>query len=675
MISRIATITTTFLFCISSVAVGQPTSPTLPERMENFRLIDQTDRSWELYRLREAPAVVIFVYGVGCPIVRLSAPGLETLKTEYTEKGVQFIGLNPNVLDNREEVAKEAEEYSVTLPILMDTSGAISSSLGITRMAEFIVAVPKQDWKIVYRGPMDDRFDYGSQKPEATKTWLRDALEAVLAERAPETAVVQTKGCLVNMPKVEEVSYAKDIVPILQSKCTDCHVEGGIGPFALDSYDRVRKWAPMMRETIRTKLMPPWHADPHYGKFSNARALSSEEERTLLAWIERGAPKTEEEPDPLAENVKPREAVWAMGEPDLVLQLPNPEEIPATGIVDYRYITVPTGLTEDKWVSGLEVLPTDPTVVHHALIFVAYPKQYRHIQPRSESGLNGYFAAYLPGARIKPYPDGTGQFLPAGSSLVFQMHYNTTGKASVDQTKMGLYFHKSTPAKTLLIEAAAETDFGIPPNVQDHPIAAAERFRRPIEVHGLSPHMHYRGGRARFIAMQPDGAVNTMLNVPFYEFDWQPMYFFEEPISLPEGSRMRVEGAFDNSVFNPKNPDPNKFVYFGEQSFEEMFIGYIAYAVPYDAERFAPREIDPADYVGYGQTLNKETLVGTKWSVMRQITVSLEADGVAIANNFVRGTWEVRGNDIYITSPIENITVSIQGDELLFRGRPMRRLE
>lgn len=661
------------LLLATSIAASAETPA--PERVENFRLIDHAGKSWELYRLKDAPAVVLYIYGSGCPIVQKGAPGFERLKAAYAEKGVQFLMLDANEADTRADVATDVKAFSITAPVLMDASQSIARALGVTRTAEAFVLSPKDNWKIMYRGAVDDRFDYGAQKETATKEWVKNALDAVLAGQPVAEPRTNVKGCLVTFAETDGLTYEKDIAPIVKAKCADCHTDGGIGPFAFSDYASLKGKSKMVRESIRTRQMPPWHADAAPGTFLNDRSLTHEEERKLLAWIEQGAPRDEAAPDPLAAADTTAKQDFALGKPDLLVQLPEPQEIPAEGVVEYRYVTVPTGLTEDRWVEAIDVQPSNRAVVHHALIFVIYPKEYRHIQPRADGGLNGYFGAYLPGALIKPFPDGSGQFLPKGSAFIFQMHYTPTGKPETDQTKMALYFHDALPAKAFQVEAAAETDFRIPPNTADAPVEAGQRFRQPVDVYGLSPHMHYRGGRARFDAVLPDGNVRTMLNVPYYQFDWQPMYFLEKPISLPEGSSMRVEGGFDNSVFNPRNPNPNTWVFFGQQSFEEMFIGYVAIGVPRDDAKFAPKPVDASKYIGFGETLTEQNIVGTKWRLSGEIELEFQADGVVMANNTIKAKWRMSHNDIFIDSNLQDVWLSVVGDELLFQGNPVRRVE
>lgn len=638
-------------------------------RIENFRLIDQHDVSHELYRLDEAAAVVLYVHGNGCPIVRQSYGLLNEIRDDYAEQGVAFLMINPNTQDTRAEVREELEEFGASaFTVLLDQAQTVTQGLGVERMAEVLLIDPKNDWRIVYRGAVDDRFEYGATRPAPEHTWLRDALDAHLAGKPIGTPRAPVKGCRIHYLIPEEISFARDVAPIIAEKCMTCHVSGGIGPFRLDSHRRVRGWGEMIRETVLTRRMPPWHADPHYEVFSNNIGLSPEEERILLTWIARGA-ELGDEADPLP-DLAPLKDEWALGEPDVVVQLPEEQHLPATGIVDYRYIYVPVELTEDRWVRALDVRPTNLAVVHHALIFIVYPPEFRHIQPDMRSGLGGYFAAYLPGGEVQPFPDGSGQFVPKGSTFIFQMHYSTTGKEETDQTRMGLYFHDETPEKEFRIRAANFNDFRIPPNVQDHPARATYNFRHEADLWGASPHMHFRGGRFRYDAHFPDGEVRTLLNVPFYEFDWQPLYMLAEPVPIPAETRVVCDGAFDNSRYNPRNPNPNAMVFFGEQSHEEMFIGYLAMTLPMDPERFLPREVS-AD----APALTRETLIGSKWYVTRNIMLRFDEDGSVWGNDYLRGDWELRDNVITITSRTFNLELLMQGPDLVFRGRALRRAE
>lgn len=628
----------------------------LPHAM-NFRLIDHTDRSWELYRFPEAPLIVVAAHSTSSDTVDSSQAAWAKLQTEHPD--LRFFYLNANSADTRADLAGWAETKDAQTPILKDTVQAVSRQAGLQAAGDIAIIQPSRDWAIVWRGTISD-LDVVSS-----------AIQAITAGEVPPTARPASADEAIGYAAASDVQYARDVAPILQARCVSCHSEGNTGPFSMNSYRKVKGWSEMIEEGVMTKRMPPWHADPAYGHFVNDLSLTADEEQTLLTWIRAGAPKGADEPDPLALAEPDDNDAWHLGEPDVVLEMPRPFDLPATGLVDYQYIHVPTGLTEDKWVRALEVKAGNREVVHHALIFVLYPPEYAHIQPRENEGLNGYFASFLPGALPRPYPEGTGQFLPAGSTFIFQMHYTTMGKATSDQSRMGLYFHDEPPAEALRITAVSETDLKIPPQNRDVEVQKEERFRKPGKIWGLSPHMHYRGSRFRFTAEYPDGGEATLLNIPYYEFDWQPMYLLNDPVAFPEKSRIRVVGAFDNSPTNPRNPDPDKYVRFGRQSFEEMFIGYVMMSEARDPEIFQPRgerTLGEAE-----ETLTAETLVGTKWR-MSGFGMQFLEDGKFLSVAFA-GKWHVEGNMVYVKMGNRVISAAIMGSRLFYNGSPLTRIE
>lgn len=656
-----------------ATAAATPTVTSPVTHVEDFRLLDHTGRSVALYRAADAPAVVLYIHGVGCPIVRNAVPELNRLQEQFSTAGVVFYMLNANPQDARADLARDVADYGINMPILKDPTQRIVKSLGCTRTAEALVLDPQDKWKILYRGPVDDRFDYGAQKEVAEHRFVEEVLTAHLAGQAVEPKTVETKGCLISFPEEKPVSYASEVAPILKARCINCHSEGGIGPFAMSSYKKVQGWSEMIRENLRTLRMPPWHADPEVKTFHNSLDLTVDERRTLIAWVEQGAQQDGAE-DPLAAYTVAHDSHWSLGEPDHVVQLPEPQKVPASGVLRYVYVNVPSGLTEDKWLRGVEVIPTAMEAVHHALVFILYPREYRHLQPDNRGGLDGFFASYLPGGNVQPYPEGTAQFVPAGSTFVFQMHYNTTGKEVEDQTRMALYFNDGPPPQVLNIRAASETDFEIPANTPDYAVESGFRFRADATLLGLSPHMHYRGSRFRFDATYPDERKETLLSVPWYQFDWQPMYYFDQPIAIPKGTRVQCEGAFDNSKFNPRNPDPGASVRFGEQSFEEMFIGYLSYSEPFNPEDFKPRDPNPDKWAGYGKPITAETLAGTTWQVGRRFKMRFEADGKLVVNDQFEGSWKLDGDRLELKAGPRDVTVDVVADELFLEGRPMTRI-
>jgi peroxiredoxin len=558
----------------------------LPERVTNFQLLDAHGASHDLYRHSDAKGVVLFFQGNGCPIVRQSFIELKNLRDAYAEKGIVFLQINANPQDTRKEVLEEMADFDMDIPVLLDERQSVTRMLGVNRTAEAIVITP-QRWRIVYRGAMDDRFDYGTRRPEAQNEYLKDAIDALLAGKDPEPAMTETKGCLIHLrPEPEQVSYVHDVAPIIAEKCVTCHAPGRVGPFALASHRDVDGWTRMIEEVLLTKRMPPWNADPHIGRFANDWTLTAEEERTLLAWLRAGAPRDEGD-DPLIAAAEKaavpatahNEHPWTLGEPDVVVSLPRPIEIPADGLMPYAYVTVRPELEEDVWVTATEIIPTDHGVTHHALVFVSYPAEYKHLERDVKGGLEGYFAAFVPGQGADPFPEGTGKFLPKGSTLVFQMHYTPNGKATTDQTVLGLHTQRTPPANLLDARSVYNNRVRIPPHADEHTMRASYTLEEDIVLHGMWPHMHYRGKHFAIGAILPDGDRVPLLSVPRYDFNWQILYRLEEPMFLPAGTRIVCTGAHDNSVRNPANPDPDAWVTFGEQTYDEMFVGYLVYAL------------------------------------------------------------------------------------------------
>ncbi|GMU92950.1 MAG: hypothetical protein AMXMBFR4_20080 [Candidatus Hydrogenedentota bacterium] len=643
-----------------------------PVSASNFRLEDHAGASHELYRLSDAKAVVLFFHGNGCPIVRKSVAELRAIRDEYAPQGVTFWFINGNADDRRAEVVKEAAEFGIDFPILMDSAQLVTRDLGTTRTAEAVVLNPR-GWRIEYRGAVDDRLDYGVEKPQATSRWLRDALDAVLAGDRPQITQTETRGCRIDLLREpKRTSYAKHIAPLLQKKCASCHVEGHIGPFAMDSYEKVAGRKRMIREVLMTKRMPPWHADPHSGEFANDSSLDREELRSLIAWIDAGAPRGDGE-DPLLQLAgADASEYWPMGQPDLVFEMPRSFTVPASGVVDYQYFRVRYTGAEDIWVRGADILPGNRAVLHHALIFINYPDRLKSLEPDFEGGLDGFFAGYVPGMLNDFYPKDTGKFVPAGSEFVFQMHYTTNGRSETDRSKLGLYVAKKKPKREFFTRAAANTDFEIPPNSPDSETESTYDFTHDVLLYEMGPHMHYRGKRFQYHVKYPDGRSELLLSVPNYDFNWQTMYRLKEPKRIPAGSQLYCVGAFDNSASNPHNPDPNRWIYFGEQSFEEMFIGYMGYA--YVDPNAADTAIAAAGIVtNMGAPITAENLPGTVWRIGR-FKLSFFENGEMRVGKTWKGTWKIEGDRLLIHVANEDHVIFIRADQLHSEDGPLEFL-
>jgi len=567
------------LLCVPAIALGAAPG----DRVDNFRLLDHTGASHELYYLSDAKAVVLMAFGNGCPIVRHALPGLRELRDRYRKQGVEFLLVDSNRHDDRVAITEEVNSFAIDFPILIDQAQLIGESLALSRTAEVLVIDPK-GWKLAYRGPIDDRLSYGAQKPAAREHYLADALEAVLAGRTPATTRVDPVGCLLDLPgpadraRRSTISYGEQIAPLLKEKCVTCHRAGGAAPFAMNRYETVRGFAPMIREVIRTKRMPPWHADPHYGSFAGDRSLSDEQAKMLVHWVEAGA-KRGDGPDPLA-SAEPVQSVWTLGTPDLVVEVPA-FEVPATGVVDYQYARADNPLDRDVWIRAVEILPGDRSVVHHALAGLDDPANGSQ---RAIRGQIGELGGYAPGLNAVPYPEGTGILLRKEADFRFQMHYTPIGKAATDVTRIGLYFAKEPPQHRLQMAMFFDTSLSIPPHAKAYSQSVEHVFDRDVMIYSLMPHAHLRGKAAKFTAHYPDGRQEVLLSIPKYDFAWQTIYALRQPKPVPAGARIVLDMTWDNSAQNPANPDPEKEVTWGDQTWDEMNVGWVRYRDAQDGE-------------------------------------------------------------------------------------------
>lgn len=540
----------------------------LGSTVENFRLLDHQGKSHELYYYTNASAIVLMVHGNGCPIVRNQIPALKKIRTLYEKKEVLFLLINSNIQDSRADIIEEASAFDIDFPILKDEDQLIGRSMRFERTSEVFVINPKENWRLVYRGPIDDRVAYETQLPQARNNYLKDVLNALLNGINIEYRQVQPKGCLINfVDRKPDVSYTQEIAPILIDKCIRCHRPDGIAPFAMSEYNTILGFAPMIREVIRTKRMPPWYADPHYGYFSNDMSLNSEERQKLVNWIEDGSPRGTGH-DPLASTLKSQQDTWRMGEPDLVISLP-PFDVPSTGMLPYRYIKIGHLINKDVWLRGIDFLIGNPKVVHHLLI-------------TGDNHLSAYnlIGTYLPGMNLPLlYPKGFAFHISANSDLTVQIHYATIGRKTTDLTKIGLYFSENPyQAKKLRSISMINDNFLIPPKTKNHTDFAQWTVERPIYIFSLLSHAHYRAKSTRFVATYPDGKKEILLSIPKYNFNWQTNYILKEPVYLPANSIVNYYTTWDNSHLNPSNPNPNAEVKWGLQSEDEMLMGIINYA-------------------------------------------------------------------------------------------------
>jgi hypothetical protein len=488
--------------------------------------------------------------------------------------------LNSNLKDSREAIQAEAKKAGYDTPILMDSFQLVGESLGVTRSAEAIVVDPKT-WQVAWRGRVAD----------AAK-----ALDALTAGQPVKVAQSSAAGAQIAFPArgATNVSYSKDVAPILEKKCVACHEEGGIGPFAMKDYAAVKGFSPMIREVIRTDRMPPYHADPHVGKFSDDKRLTADETKTLVHWIEAGAPRGDG-PDPLG-AVRHVAAEWPLGKPDLIINVPA-YTIPASGVVDYQRPAVANQMPEGKWVRASTVKPGSRQGVHHLLTgwMAEMPADGRSSETKWAASLG---AGYAVGAESSIMPANTGTYLPAGGAIGFQAHYTPFGKEVVDKSQIALYFYDKPPELIMHSVVVIDNTISIPANDGHHQEIAYVEFPHDALLYSAFPHAHYRAYSSDLWIRYPDGKEKLLLSLPRYDFNWQRSYTFDKPIAVPAGSKLIAHYIYDNSKRNPSNPDPKINVTWGEQSFQEMLFTSLSFRwaeetaehrVNYDGEMNANR--------------------------------------------------------------------------------------
>ncbi len=582
---------------------GRVPTGTLGRRIEAFALQDYRGKTYSLGDWDDRELVVVAFLGTECPLAKLYAGRLQTLADKYGPRGVAFVGINPNVQDSVTELGAYARRHGVTFPLLKDVGNKVADACGATRTPE--VFLLDQNRVVQYHGRIDDQYVVGVQRNKATREDLRAAIDELLEGKpvaVPETAAL---GCLIGRvrePNADsEVTYSNQIARLLNRRCVECHRPGEIGPFALTSYEETAGWGEMIAEVVRDRRMPPWHADPAHGHFANDRSLTDDEKELVFAWVRNGCPEGDRsqlpEPPQFTEG-------WQLArEPDRIIAMSDkPFKVPADGGregVRYQNFTVDPGFTEDQWIDRAEVQPGNRAVVHHIIVYARPP------EGAGSRGEGIFLTAYVPGLRLDPLPPGSAKRVPAGSRLRFQMHYTPNGSVQEDISRVGLIFaDKEKVTHEVVTTEVANPRFRIPPGAEHHEVSATSAAA-PTELVllSLSPHMHLRGKAFRFEAIGKDGERDVLLDVPHYDFNWQTRYVLAEPLRVPAGTRIHCTAAFDNSEQNLANPDPSKEVRWGDQSWEEMMIGYFDVLLPRDDARKAgtkpvETELDVRELIG-----------------------------------------------------------------------------
>ena len=512
-------------------------------------------------RMGHRDAVVLVAYDNNCAAARDAAAMLADLQSQFDER-VEFLALDLNAMDRAAQ-----QGWQMSFPVLADELKLVAEGLQISHAGEVLVFNP-QRLSLFYRG--------GASQA------LQENLNAVLSgDSAVASSSSEVKGCPVTYDSATAPvpDYSTEVAPIIVEHCSVCHREDGAGPFAFNGHYSLVGWSAMVREVIMNKRMPPMQVDPAYEATPSAHFLSAEKRQKIMHWMQAGAPRGEGAVDPLAEVPLEKTFDWQLGEPDFVIDTPK-NVIPAVGILDYMYTEAELPFTEDKWVRAFQIEPGEERVIHNLSAFIVPAESDFWGEEREAlTSERRFLGSFVPGENPATiFPEGTGVLIPAGYKLALQFHYYSHGRVLEDTTTIGLYFHDAAPAREIVTRPVS-AQFTLSPNDPEQRQLASYEFGEKATLLAVRPRMNQRGKHMKFDLVAPDGATETLVSVPAYNYGWQPQYWLQTPRAIEPGTVVNVSGAFDNSLSNPFNPDFREEVEWGFDSGQEMFTGYMTYAI------------------------------------------------------------------------------------------------
>lgn len=584
-----ATVSTIAAMNLSRAVVGKTRLPAdLP-----VNVVSGTVKTARLAELAGAKATVLLFVGTECPISNKYAPDLFALSRAYAGKGVRFVHVYANHGTAPADALKHAKTYFQKNTLVLDANQALTDAVGATVTPEAVVLDSGRT--IRYRGRVDDRFvERGKAKTTgATTSDLRAALDAVLAGKTVKTPLTAAVGCAIERaPKAPTVAavtgptYAGEIAGILNQNCVSCHREGEIGPMPLANFEQARKYAANIASVADAKIMPPWKPVEGHGDFTGKRRLTDAQIVALKKWADNGAPAGDLAKTPVAPTFPKG---WRLGQPDLVLSMPEKWRVAPSGPDVYRCFVLPTNLMEDKQVVAVEYRAGNKSVVHHVLGYIDTQGLARKKDEADEGagytsfggpGFTpfGEVGGWAPGNLPQFLPEGIGRLLPAGSDIVLQVHYHSDGKPEDDITSVGLYFARKPIEKQLRIIPVAARKLDIPPGEEKY--TASQSYPVPIDANLIfvAPHMHLLGRTFEMVVTMPDGTKKPIVKIDDWDFKWQDTYTYKTPMKLPKGATVTLTATYDNSENNPRNPNsPPKRVTWGEETTDEMCIGFLGF--------------------------------------------------------------------------------------------------
>ncbi|MBX3414085.1 MAG: tetratricopeptide repeat protein [Pirellulales bacterium] len=572
------------------------------------------------------PNGTVFAFlGVECPLANLYVPRLLEIEQQYRARGIHFVAVYAHENEPLTESAAHALERDIPFTVVKDFGQRLADSLEVTRTPT--VCLFDAQGGLQYRGRVSDQFGVNYRREKADREDLQLALDELLAGQAIAQATTHADGCLLDRrrdtPVATPSTYA-DVAPILAARCAACHRAGQSAPFALATYDDAVQWSKMIREVVLERRMPPWHADERYGHFANDRRLSQNEIDQLVAWIDGGLVPGDADVEAGKLASVP---AWEIGSPEAVIQIAEPFQVPASGVLSYDYLSLSPDVTaqvfdRDRWIEAAQLKPSNAAVVHHMTLAVVPPGARSNPDDATPLPM---LAAWAPGDPVFRYPPGTALRIPKDSTLMFEVHHVPNGTATQNQPSVAFSFSDTPPEREVRLATHDHLSLNIPPGEQDYHAETHSTFAVDSLILGLYPHAHFRGKSFSFEVTYPDGQRETLLSVPRFDFNWQTFYWLQEPKRIPAGAKLKCVAHYDNSRYNLNNPDPTANVHTGSQSTDEMMVGWVFFVAENPAEDADANELLVADRTSQVELLEgdlRQTVAGNSDDIAARLKLA-----------------------------------------------------
>lgn len=573
------------LLFIAAVACGETPKPIQDSRMNDYALFDSEGNMHRFSRYNNAKALVLFVQGNGCPMVRTAYPDYAEVAKKFEDEGFRFFMINANLQDTYESIQKEREEFGYDLPVLVDSVQILADVFDLRVTSEVLVLHPVKR-TVIWRGPLSSSLEYETSGRGEGSSYLKEVLQAIEDDKPITTEQVPTKGCAItrlsDLEKAagKEVSYVKDVAPILMDNCVECHNDFGMAPWSMKSHKSLVGWGQMIKQVLLSRRMPPWGLSPLTENIQDELSINEKDRRTLLTWLNEGMKKDDGE-DPLLSFI-PDTSEWEGGKPDTVIYL-APEEVPAKGIIPYKYQEIKLHNSQTLSVKAFEVKTKHKKALHHMLISTTSRNEMKDspiLDRAAYLWLDNVLLAQSGSQMYYEYPPGYSVKIRPGKQIMAQLHLSTFGKNVTEEIALALYFSDSLETQEVSSFSVINQGFKVEPFDPRSSVSATDVFKTDFVIFGVIPHQHFRGKEIDIkIKRKGSNKIENLIHVADFNFNWQKMYLFEKSIQIKKGDQLLLSGVFDNSFQNPLNPDPTMELRWGVQSADEMFAGMFFGAV------------------------------------------------------------------------------------------------